>query len=442
MILPQKFEERMKDMIKDEYDSFLAAFENETAYQGLRINTLKSGATEAVLSKTGELEKINWCENGYYVDKSKISGKHPYHVGGLIYFQEPSAMSVVEALNISEGDYVLDLCSAPGGKATQSAERLGGTGFLMANEIIPKRAAILAENISRMGIKNAIVTNESPEKLEEKYEAFFDKIIVDAPCSGEGMFKKEPQAITEWSIEHTLSCAQRQKHILKSAFKMLKGGGYLVYSTCTFAPCENEGVADWVLKNYPDVELVPIACKTMTDACGDWVNSEFDLSGAKRIFPHKNKGEGHFIVLFHKKDGEENHCFKKYECKDERLFRDFEKENLNTKLDGQIIAFGDRLFLLPCSVDIDKVKTIQPGLFLGVCKKGRFEPSHSLCLALCNEDFKNTVETEDFEKFFRGETIVCDKKGWTAVLYNGFPIGWGKASDGVLKNHFPKYLRF
>ncbi len=442
MILPPAFENRMKSMLKDEYYDFLSVFENETVYQGLRINTLKSGAKEAVFSKTGELEVVKWCKNGYYADKSNISGKHPYHVGGLVYFQEPSAMSVVEVLGISEGDFVLDLCSAPGGKATQAAEKLAGSGFLMANEIVSKRAAILAENISRMGITNAIVTNESPEKLQDKYESFFDKIIVDAPCSGEGMFKKEPQAINEWSEEHTFSCANRQKNILKSAFKMLKKGGYLVYSTCTFAPCENEGVADWVLQNYPDVELASINSEGLTDACGKWADSEYDLSCAKRIFPHKSKGEGHFVALFHKKEGEEKTYFKKYACKEAVLFKDFAEENLNIRLSGEIIAFGDRLFLIPSGVDIDKIKTVLPGLFLGVCKKGRFEPAHALCLALSKDDFKNTLETDSPEKFFRGETLPCDKKGWTAVLYDGYPIGWGKASDGVLKNHFPKYLRF
>ena len=175
-------------------------------------------------------------------------------------------MLTVEALGIKEGDFVLDLCAAPGGKATQAAEKLCGTGLLVANEIIPKRASILAENIQRMGIKNAIVTNESPEKLAEKYTDFFDKIIVDAPCSGEGMFKKEPQAITEWSEEHTISCGKRQKNILESAFRMLCGGGYLVYSTCTFAPCENEEIVLWVLENYPDIELVPINTCGVSDA--------------------------------------------------------------------------------------------------------------------------------------------------------------------------------
>lgn len=439
---PREFADRMQGMLGDEYNEFSDAFENSPAYTGMRINTLKNSAKEAVLAEMGELEKVPWCENGYYAKKDVISGKHPYHVGGLVYFQEPSAMGVVDALGIREGDFVLDLCAAPGGKATQAAERLGGKGLLVANEIVPRRAAILAENISRMGIKNAVVTNESPDRLAQKYDSFFDKVIVDAPCSGEGMFKKEPQAITEWSIEHTKACAERQKNILKSAFSMLKGGGYLIYSTCTFAPCENEGIADWVLENYQDVELVPIKTEGMSDGEGKWADSRYDLSGTKRIFPHKSKGEGHFFALFHKKYGGEKEHKKEYKCENSSIWRDFEKENLNTALRGEIIGFGDKLFLMPYNLDIDKVKTELAGLFLGVCKKGRFEPSHALCLALLKEDFKRVQETDTPQRFFRGETLKSSQKGWTAVLYNGFPIGWGKASDGVLKNHFPKYLRF
>lgn len=442
MKLPQEFEKRMQNMLGEEYAEFLSTFQDESAYQGIRINTLKSGAESAVVEAVGDSDRIKWCKNGYYADKSVITGKHPYHVGGLVYFQEPSAMSTVEVLGIKKGDYVLDLCAAPGGKATQAAEKLCGEGLLVANEIIPKRAQILAENIQRMGIKNAIVTNESPDRLGDKYKEFFDKIIVDAPCSGEGMFKKEPQAVNEWSKEHTISCAERQKHILSSAFKMLRGDGYLVYSTCTFAPCENEGVADWVLKNYPEVELVPIEIEGMSDAVGAWAESSFDLSGAKRIFPHKSKGEGHFVALFHKKSGGKKDYRKNYKCDNEKIFREFERDNLNTKLSGELVSFGDRLFLMPDSIDIDKIKVLIAGLELGVCKKGRFEPSHALCLALSCGDFKSSEEITRPEQFFKGETMPSDKKGWTAALYNGFPIGWGKASEGILKNHFPKYLRF
>lgn len=287
-----------------------------------------------------------------------------------------------------------------------------------------------------------MVTNESPERLAGKYECFFEKIIVDAPCSGEGMFKKEPQAVTEWSEEHTYSCAVRQKNILEAAFKMLKGGGYLVYSTCTFAPCENEGVTEWVLENYPDVELVPINVKGVSDAKGEYSKSTADLSGAKRIFPHKSRGEGHFAALFRKKSGDWREYTKVYSCDKEKLFREFESEYLNTRLEGAFVDFGDKLFLMPYNLDIDKIKTELPGLFLGLCKKGRFEPSHALCLALSPEDFKEVLETDSPERFFKGETLPAKQKGWTAVLYNGFQIGWGKGSDGVLKNHFPKYLRF
>ncbi len=440
--LPKDFLARMKNMLGNEYDEFISAFDEENPYVGMRINPQKENSKEAVFSEIGSLERVLWCENGYYTDKKTISGKHPYHVGGLVYFQEPSAMLTVEALPVEKGDFVLDLCAAPGGKATQAAEKLGGTGLLVANEIIPKRASILAENIQRMGIKNAVVTNESPEKLSAKYTNFFDKIIVDAPCSGEGMFKKEPQAITEWNVEHTISCGQRQKNILESAFKMLKGGGYLVYSTCTFAPCENEEVVLWVLENYPDVELVPIEADGVSNGRESWANSEMDFSGTKRIFPHKSKGEGHFTALFHKKTGGYTPHTMAYKCDGEKAFREFEKSALNTHLDGNFIAFGDKLYLMPYNLDIDKIKTVSPGLFLGTLKKGRFEPSHALCLALSKDDFKSTIDVEDCRKFFAGETLLSDKKGWTAVLYNNYPVGWGKASDGILKNHFPKYLRF
>ena len=440
--LPEEFLDRMKGMLGEEYESFLTAFDDGETYTGMRINTLKNGSKEAVLTETGDLEQVLWCENGYYADKKIISGKHPYHMGGLVYFQEPSAMLPVEALGIEEGDFVLDLCASPGGKSTQAAEKLRGTGLLVANEIIPKRASILAENIQRMGIKNAVVTNESPEKLSGKFTEFFDKIIVDAPCSGEGMFKKEPQAIDEWSVEHTKSCGQRQKNILESALKMLKGGGYLIYSTCTFAPCENEEIVRWVLENYSEMELVPIMAEGVSDASGKWADTELDFSGAKRIFPHKSKGEGHFAALFHKKSGGFSEHKMTYRCDSEKIFRDFEKTVLNTNLSGHMTAFGDKLYLMPYNLDIDKIKVILPGLFLGTCKKGRFEPSHALCIALSKDDFKSTLEISDCQAFFKGETIPSTQKGWTAVMYNGYPVGWGKGSDGVLKNHFPKYLRF
>ncbi|MGN0108078.1 MAG: RsmF rRNA methyltransferase first C-terminal domain-containing protein [Hominilimicola sp.] len=448
MKLPEKFEMRMKDMLKNEYDDFIKSMDETPIFTGIRINTSKNGAGKAVLEEFGNLERVPWCENGFYADKSKISGNHPYHIAGLFYFQEPSAMSTVSALSIEKDDYILDLCAAPGGKATQAGALLGSDGLLVANEIIKNRANILSDNIERFGLTNTVVTNETPQKLAEKYPHFFDKIIVDAPCSGEGMFRKEPQAVDEWSIEHTVSCGTRQKHILDCSMKMLKGGGYIVYSTCTFAPEENEQVCAYMLENY-NIELVePHNLDMLLQGQTEWSMSDYEMDKTRRIFPHKNKGEGHFVALFHSLEGEshtENKKSQKNICDGEKLYRGFEKEFLNTTLDGEFCLFGENLYLKPENINIDKIKVVRAGLHLGICRKNRFEPSHALCLALKKEDFKNSVDfpcdSEILKKYLMGETIECDKKGWCAVTVNGYPIGWGKASNGILKNHFPKYMR-
>ena len=346
MNLPEKFTERMKNMLGGEYDEFAAAFESAPVYSGIRVNTLKEGAKDAVLSKFGNLKSVPWCNDGFYADKSLISGSHPFHLAGLFYFQEPSAMSVVEGLPIKKGDFILDLCAAPGGKSTQAAAKLANTGLLVSNEIIKKRAEILSENIERTGIKNAVVTNETPQRLSEKYLNFFDKIIVDAPCSGEGMFRKEPRAVTEWSIEHTVSCAARQKNILESALKMLKPGGYLIYSTCTFAPEENEQIAAYLIDR--GMKLTEIQNLSMLESGRtEWSGSDHDMTKTRRIFPHKQNGEGHFIALF-KKSGAaderkiENGKLGQAEKDAVKLYRDFEKKYLNTELNGDFCLFGER----------------------------------------------------------------------------------------------------
>jgi NOL1/NOP2/sun family putative RNA methylase len=448
MKLPKKFEERMKEMLGDEYDDFIKSMDESPIFTGIRINTAKAGAEKAVLSEIGDAEKIPWCENGFYADKSKISGNHPYHIAGLFYFQEPSAMSTVAALLIERNDKILDLCAAPGGKATQAGALLGKDGLLVANEIIKSRANILSDNIERFGLANAIVTNETPQRLSEKYPHFFDKIIVDAPCSGEGMFRKEPQAVDEWSIEHTISCGTRQKHIIDCAMKMLAPNGCLVYSTCTFAPEENEKVCAYILENYNVEAVNPIGLDMLSCGKTEWSGSDYDMSFSRRIFPHTNKGEGHFVALFRSLDDDYSEKPKKQSSKPldcEKLYRQFENDFLNTRLDGELCLFGENLYMKPHGIDIDKIKVVRPGLHLGVCRKNRFEPSHALCLALKKDDFKNSIDfpcdSEALKKYLMGETIECDKKGWCAVTVDGFPIGWGKASNGILKNHFPKYMR-
>ena len=444
MVLPEKFTERMQNMLGDEYDAFISALENEPIRSGLRVNTLKENAKNAVLSEFGELESVQWCETGYFADKSAISGNHPYHAAGLFYFQEPSAMSVIEGLPVEEDDFVLDLCAAPGGKSTQAAARLNGTGLLVSNEIVRKRAEILSGNIERMGIKNAVVTNESPEKLAKKYPLFFDKIIIDAPCSGEGMFRKEPQAVTEWSVEHTKSCAERQKNIIDSAVKMLRGGGYIIYSTCTFAPVENEQVVPYILDNY-NFELCEIpALSMLSDGVPEWSDGNEELTKTKRIFPHREKGEGHFIALLKNLDDTppERPLIKSQKV-DLKLYREFEKSALNFELQGNFTLFGDNLYLVPDGIDISGVKVIRAGLHLGVMKKNRFEPSHAMAMAFSARDFKNIAECDktSVNKYLAGEVIPCNENGWCAVTYNGFVLGWGKADGSVIKNHYPKGLR-
>lgn len=442
MSLPNEFKNRMKDLLKDEYDEFCDALTGEVISNAIRINTAKPNAKQLIMSEFSELPPVLWCDDGFYADKTKISGNHPYHLAGLFYFQEASAMCAGEAIPIENGDRVLDLCSAPGGKSTHIAAKLNGTGFLVSNEINKKRSLILSENIERMGFENVIVTNESPERLEEKFPYFFDKIVVDAPCSGEGMFKKEPQAITEWSLAHTLSCSERQKNILKSALKMLKPGGMIVYSTCTFAPCENEENIAFLLDNFKNLELLNIPKLSCIE--------DGLIPMTKRIYPHKQRGEGHFVALL-KDTGMPVQSTEKTQKSNVtkenlKLIHEFFEKFMNIPVpDGVLTAFNDQIYVLPHGISIDTIKVVRAGLNLGVCKKGRFEPSHALACSKNNTAFKNTIDfnpkSAELLSYLSGNTLPCDKNGWVCVTVSNIPIGWGKASGGILKNHYPKHLR-
>ena len=442
MILPQDFENRMKTLLGDEYDEFLESYNTEIN-KGVRINPLK--CTDRTLFS--DMEKISWCEDGYYLKDGRISGKHPFHAAGAVYFQEPSAMAVAVGLPISEGCRILDLCAAPGGKTTHIAARMGNSGLLVSNEIIPRRAAILSENVERMGLKNTIVTNEAPTRLAQRFEGFFDGIIVDAPCSGEGMFRKEPQAVEEWSENHTLSCAVRQKNILDDAYKMLKCGGYIMYSTCTFSYDENEMVVKYMLDKY-GMELCEIeGLDMLSSGIGE------GMEKCRRVFPHKHKGEGHFMALLRRTEENEQATEKKKKTQKPdaklydavKLYREFEKKALATKLDGEFVLFGDNLYLLPEKIDIDKLKVVRCGLHLGIVKRNRFEPSHALSHALDSDLYINKVEipleSELTEKYMHGETIEGNTNGWCVVMADNMALGWGKGSNNIVKNHYPKHLR-
>lgn len=441
MNLPNKFCERMRNILGDEYDEFIKSYDTKIN-QGVRINTLKSDNTNI------SMPSVEWCGCGYYTDKSDLNGNHPYHAAGVFYFQEPSAMSAAEGLPLCENPHILDLCAAPGGKTTQIAARMQNKGLLISNEIVPKRSAILSENVERMGLTNTIVTNESPQKLAEKFPSFFDGIIVDAPCSGEGMFRKEPQAVDEWSEAHTISCGVRQKNILDDAYKMLKCGGYIMYSTCTFSYDENEAVVQYMVEKY-NMEICDIPC---LDMLSDGIGNFPDIEKCRRIFPHNHNGEGHFTALLRKTEKTESPLkkSKKNEKKNLnldsaiKLYRDFEKNTLKIQLDGKFVLFGDNLYLLPEDINLDGIKVVRCGLHLGEVKKNRFEPAHALSHAFKSDIYisRADVTADHAQKYMHGETLENDiKNGWCVVSYDNYVIGWGKASNGVIKNHYPKALR-
>lgn len=485
-MLPEKFLERMQNMLGEEYPAFLESLSGKR-YRALRLNPLKTRIQEAKEKLPFNLSPVPWTKNGFYYEEEEQPGKHPYHEAGLYYIQEPSAMAPVPCLMeecasasaIPEQqeepalpERVLDLCAAPGGKSTQIAEYMRGCGMLITNEIHPQRAKILSENIERMGISNAIVLNETPESLSKRFIAFFDRILVDAPCSGEGMFRKNDNAGEEWSEENVALCAERQDGILDCAATMLRPGGRLVYSTCTFAPAEDEGSVSRFLEAHPD----------------------FYLEKEERLMPHKVKGEGHFLAVLHREGGQLSSAAtagteKSLALKDCKEFLDFAKEALTIPAEeltaGKILLrFGEQLYLAPAETpSLRGLKVLRPGLHLGTVKKNRFEPSHALALFLKKEQVVNGINLAGdgtaVRKYLEGQTLTigagCDvemadimhrrrtaaeqadtktregrsagqadvsmPKGWCLVCVDGYSLGWGKAAGAVLKNHYPKGLR-
>jgi 16S rRNA C967 or C1407 C5-methylase (RsmB/RsmF family)/NOL1/NOP2/fmu family ribosome biogenesis protein len=479
MNLPVDFLARMKTMLDEEYPDFLASYDAPLCH-ALRHDERK-------LLPDGGLPfptvAVPWSEHGFYYEESDDvrPGKHPWHEAGVYYIQEASAQLPASLCPPAPGDKVLDLCAAPGGKATALGAALHGEGMLIANEISGSRAAILSQNIERMGIPNAVVTSEAPATLARRFPAFFDKIVVDAPCSGEGMFRKEPQAAEMWSPDNVATCAARQLDILSDAAVMLAPDGYLTYSTCTFAPEENEGVLMAFLQAHPDFEVVDTLNARVLDAldtgildhgCAEWVEGHEDYSDeireaarhAIRVFPHHAKGEGHFAVLLHR-TGEAADAVPAQKKKDAtrkgggkgkdpvdaamRLFTEFARETLVRVPDGVPRLFGDRLYLLPaaCPADLDGLRILRAGLCVGTVKGERFEPDHALALALRTVDAAKvfTLDTDSHQDtaYLHGDVLPCapDMRSWHLVTVDGFPIGWGKASGGMMKNHYPKGLR-
>ncbi len=450
MELPIKFRERMQNILGDEYEAFIKSYD-ESRKSALRINTLK-GDCEKLFSVLGEkLSPVPWTSDGYFYPDTMQPGKSPLHEAGAYYIQEPSAMLPAELLSAQPGECILDLCAAPGGKTTKIAADIKGEGLLVANEIHPKRAAILSSNVERMGIKNAIVTNESSDRLLKKFPQFFDRVLIDAPCSGEGMFRKDEEARAQWSEENVIKCAVRQKEILENGAGMLRPGGRLVYSTCTFSPEENEKMIISFLNDHPEfsiekVETPPFISHGRPELAENDERALFTF----RIWPHLTQGEGHFAAVL-KKDGENENTYRqsvKATCPKEyeKLYREFADKFLKNPPEGEISAFGDNLYIMPPFLpSLDSIKVLRFGLHLGTVKKNRFEPSHSLAMALNPQDaqcaeFK--VSENEIFAYLRGETIPAgDLKGWCLVSVDGYTTGWGKAAGGIIKNHYPKGLR-
>ncbi len=473
MNLPEDFIHHMRELLGEEAGSFFQSYQEPKTY-GLRINPLKDYNNSFAEDLPFTLSPVGWAREGFYAVAEEHPGRHPLHEAGAYYIQEPSAMAVVSLLDPKPGEIICDLCAAPGGKSTQIAGRLAGKGLLAANEIFSSRAKVLSQNIERFGIGNCIVCNEPPHRMAEHFPSFFQKILVDAPCSGEGMFRKDNTAIQEWSRNQVSVCAERQKSILEDADRMLSTGGVMVYSTCTFSPEEDENIIEWFLETHPDYLLedwrtiLPNHCGLeggRKEFCTGSFASAEQIQKTLRLWPHKLKGEGHFAARLRKTgkltDNLQIHTKKGRRKKTEDLDDYFEFIQ-NFLCTGQTDSsytitdlltpnanyqyFKEELYRIPEHMkSLRGIKLVRAGLHLGTRQKNRFKPAHALAKALSPKDVVQCHEC-DFEtalRYLKGETIPCsaDYRSWTLVSYQNISLGWGKAQNGILKNHYPKGLR-
>ena len=453
MEFPVSFTEKMKAILGDEYEDFLKGYDR-TRHYGLRVNRTKITAEQFERMSMYDLTPVPWIDNAFEYEDSVSPAKHPYYFAGMYYLQEPSAMTPANLLTIEPGDRVLDLCAAPGGKATELGAKLNHTGLLVANDISNSRAKALLKNIELFGIPNVLVTSEPPEKLAEKFPGFFDKILIDAPCSGEGMFRKNPGMMKDWETYGPKHYSDLQRSIVPHALRMLKPGGMLLYSTCTFSPEENEGSVKFMLDLDPDLEVVDIPNRYEGFAPGRpelIEDGTEDLKKCVRIWPHKMNGEGHFIALLRKREKAEE-TVKKAKPRKEKalpaLLEEFMKDCSYPVNGSDIEIQEDRVYLMPEGIKgIKGLRFLRSGLLLGTLTKDRFEPSQAFAMVLKKEQYKATIDLSSIDhrviRYLKGETIEVDdlplkrQKGWQLVCVDGFPLGWGKLVNGSLRN---KYL--
>lgn len=435
----EQFDARMKSLLKDEYDDFKKAL-LEKPVKGLYLNRNKKNV-ERVLDQN-YVEHHPIVENGYLYDENYHPGRSAYFLAGLYYIQEPSAMLVADALPIEPDDFVLDMCAAPGGKSCEIASRLTGEGVLIANDIEASRARILSENIERFGLDNTIVTNVDPMRFTKQFQEAFDKIVLDAPCSGEGMFRKLEQAIDTWSEEKVLECAHIQKNLLKGAYDMLKQGGMVIYSTCTYSYEENEAMVHYAVDEL-GFELLPL--NKSNGLCPG-----VDLDEVVRCYPHHYRGEGHFIALLRKPGNNPRKQVRTIKpsvnLADLKVLKAFYQENLNKKVPSYIIENNGHLYAVKKNFpELKGIRVLRNGLYLGEVRKNRFIPSYSLALTLTKQDVKRSYdfpsESEEIKKYIHGETLEgTGEKGFGVIFVDGYPLSFYKESNQV-KNLFPKGLR-
>ena len=425
--LPQDFIDRTTKQLGPQAPAFFASYD-EPPRRGLRVNGLRLTPENFLTISPFRLAPSDILREGFVLmEDAPFIGNHPYHLAGLFYLQEPSAMSPIATLDIRPNMRVLDLCAAPGGKSGGIAARMQGSGLLVANELVPGRAKTLRYNLERLGVCNAAVTCARPDALCEALAGYFDAVLVDAPCSGEGMFRKDPSAVAEWSLAHVLACAQRQKAILESAALAVCEGGQLVYSTCTFSPEENEGVVEAFCAAHP----------------------EFSLLSMNRLYPHTSVGEGHFVARLQRMGDapqqKKEKCLALPQCK-EAAYREFCAEALQSPPPGEGVLLPDGR-VLALSEDLPKglerVRLLTAGIYMGDMRNGRFEPSHALAMA-AGVTWRQTLllEGQALSAYLRGEVVPAEGlQGWCRAAVDGFPLGLGKAVGGSLKNHLPKGLR-
>ena len=478
-VLPKNFKRRMIDLLgADEAASLFSAIEEREAVKAFRVNRIKTD-TESFEASNPQIDrrKVDFPPDAY-ITREEFPGSLPCHHAGAIYVQDISAMSTVYAVDLPHGACVLDSCSAPGGKTSQLAAAVGDEGIVVANEYDKKRCRVLQGNIERMGAKNTVICNLDTSVLAEIYPEKFDLVLCDAPCSGEGMFRKNPRAIEEWSEENVKMCAERQREILGNVAKCVKPGGELLYSTCTFSLEENEENVAWFLLSHKDFELVDV-CDALKRNTSDGIMLDsapcVDMTKCRRIYPHKSLGEGQFIALFRRRNdgtdeirlmekGKKNEKRSKRGSKDNSKIKyslnkaemlcanDFLKKNLVTPPDGELISIGNMIYLSP-KIELPEYSVVSAGVCIGESRKGRILPHHQLFSA-CGADFKLKIrlssESDEAKRYLRGEEIAVEglldsadggQSGWAAVLIDGCAVGGAKVSDGVAKNHYPKGLR-